>query len=237
MPNTKPYHLKTSKVKPASSTEPAIIHIIDDDQAMCESLTWLLNSMNWKVKTYPSAQNFLEHYDDSILGCAILDVRMPGMSGLELQDILKQRKINIPIIFITGHGDVRMAVRAMKLGAIEFLNKPFNEQELIESINRSLSCARLMRKDQEKKKIIIAQLKKLTTREKEILKYLLQGYLNKVIAHELSLSIKTVELHRSNILRKLKAPSMTALLSMLYQQNVNFETLSLNSHYEVFTEA
>ena len=116
---------------------------------------------------------------------------MPGMSGLELQDILKKRKIHIPIIFITGHGDVRMAVHAMKRGAIEFLNKPFNEQELIESINRSLSHARLMRKEQEENKVIISQLEKLTTREREILKYLLlQGYLNKVIAHELVLSIK-----------------------------------------------
>ena len=217
------------------NTQDCIIHVIDDDEAMCASLTWLLSSMHWRVKTYSSGAQFLNEYDDTLLSCVILDVRMPGMSGLELQEILKQRGIELPIIFITGHGDVRMAVRAMKAGAMEFLNKPFNDQELVDCINRSLNYARQHRKNYEAKKELLIKLRTLTARELEILKLLAQGKLNKVIAYDLTLSIKTVELHRSNIMRKLKSPTMASLLSHLYRYDIDITTLRARSRRAAHT--
>jgi FixJ family two-component response regulator len=182
--------------------------------------------MHWQVETYNHPESFLENYNPKKLSCLILDVRMPGMSGLALQEMLQEKNINIPIIFITGHGDIKMAVRAMKAGAMEFLNKPFNDQELLDSIHRSLNLAKKNKQMREEKSHIASHLNSLTTREKQILQLLVLGKMNKVIAHELNLSIKTIELHRSNIMRKLKAPTMTALLSQLYQHHIDLSSIA-----------
>ena len=152
-----------------------VIYIVDDDNAMCESLSWLLQSMHWRVETYHNADLFLQNYNPDYLSCLILDVRMPGMSGLALQENLKNKDIDIPIIFITGHGDVKMAVRAMKTGAMEFLNKPFNDQELLDSIHRSLNEAKKLKQKKAETKFINQHLNSLTTREKQILQLLVKG--------------------------------------------------------------
>lgn len=204
------------------STE-AIIHVVDDDTAMCESLRWLIESVGFNVKIYPGAKHFLENYQDEAHGCLLLDVRMPEMSGLELQEQLNKLSIDLPIIFITGHGDVPMAVRAMKAGALEFLNKPFNDQELLDCINRAIEYDTQRRRTCSERKGILERLDQLTTREKQVLKELVTGKLNKVIAADLDLSIKTIELHRSNIMRKLQARSLAQIISMIYAHDIQLE--------------
>jgi FixJ family two-component response regulator len=213
-------------LNPKNTDLDTLIYVVDDDQAMCESLSWLLQSMHWQVETYNNADSFLKHYDSNKLSCLILDVRMPGMSGLALQETLQNQHIDIPVIFITGHGDIKMAVRAMKAGAMEFLNKPFNDQELLDSIHRSLNLAKENRQKTEERKYIYDRLDTLTARERQILQLLVKGKMNKVIAYDLKLSIKTIELHRSNIMRKFKSPTMTALLSLLYQHHVDLNDIN-----------
>ena len=203
----------------------AIIHVVDDDTAMCESLRWLIESVGFNVKIYPGAKDFLEKYQDEAHGCLLLDVRMPEMSGLELQEQLNKLNINMPIIFITGHGDVPMAVRAMKAGALEFLNKPFNDQELLDCINRAIEYDTQRRRTCSERKAILERLSLLTTREKQVLKELVTGKLNKVIAADLDLSIKTIELHRSNIMRKLQARSLAQIISMIYAHDIQIDRM------------
>lgn len=201
----------------------AIIHVVDDDNAMCESLRWLIESVGFNVKLYSGAKEFLENYRDEAHGCLLLDVRMPEMSGLELQEQLNKQNINIPIIFITGHGDVPMAVRAMKAGALEFLNKPFNDQELLDCINRAIEFDSQRRRSCGERQAILDRLDLLTTRERQVLKELVTGKLNKVIAADLELSIKTIELHRSNIMRKLQSRSLAQIISMIYAHDIQLE--------------
>ncbi|MDF1653490.1 MAG: response regulator transcription factor [Coxiellaceae bacterium] len=203
----------------------AIIHIVDDDTAMCESLRWLIESVGFTVKIYPGAKAFLDNYEDAGHGCLLLDVRMPEMSGLELQEQLNKNHIEIPIIFITGHGDVPMAVRAMKAGALEFLNKPFNDQELLDCINRAIEYDSQRRQSSTERNHIMERLEQLTTRERQVLKELVTGKLNKVIAADLELSIKTIELHRSNIMRKLQSRSLAQIISMIYAHDIHLETI------------
>jgi two-component system, LuxR family, response regulator FixJ len=206
-------------------TNEAIIHVVDDDKAMCESMRWLIESVGLTVRTYPGAKSFLEDYRDTHIGCLLLDVRMPEMSGLELQDQLNKHDIKLPIIFVTGHGDVPMAVRAMKSGALEFLNKPFNDQELLDSINRAIELDTKRRVSLVQYNHILERLMQLTTRERQVLKLLVAGKLNKVIAAELDLSIKTIELHRSNIMRKLQSRSLAQIISMIYAHNINLDSM------------
>ncbi len=203
----------------------AIIHVVDDDTAMCESLRWLIESVGFQVKIYPGAKAFLDNYQDGGTGCLLLDVRMPEMSGLELQEQLNKNHIEIPIIFITGHGDVPMAVRAMKAGALEFLNKPFNDQELLDCINRAIEYDSQRRQSSSERNHIMERLDQLTTRERQVLKELVTGKLNKVIAADLELSIKTIELHRSNIMRKLQSRSLAQIISMIYAHDIQLETI------------
>lgn len=217
-----------SKPDISFNNQDTIIYVVDDESAMRESLSWLLTSMHWQVEAYHNADSFLKKYDPRKLSCLILDVRMPGMSGLTLQETLQKNHIDIPVIFITGHGDVKMAVRAMKAGAMEFLNKPFDDQELLDSIHRSLHLAMENRKLAIEKQHINDQLNTLTARERQILQLLVTGKMNKVIAHELNLSIKTIELHRSNIMRKFKSPTMTALLSQLYLHHIDLNEIDPN---------
>ncbi len=204
------------------STE-TIIHVVDDDTAMCESLRWLIESIGFNVKLYNGAKEFLSNYKDEAHGCLLLDVRMPEMSGLELQEQLNKLNINIPVIFITGHGDVPMAVRAMKAGALEFLNKPFNDQELLDCINRAIEYDSQRRRSSGERQVILERLDQLTARERQVLKQLVTGKLNKVIAADLELSIKTIELHRSNIMRKLQSRSLAQIISMIYAHDIQLE--------------
>ncbi len=194
-----------------TAPEPTIF-IVDDDQAVRDSLGWLINSINLKVETFASAAEFLDSYDADRPGCLLTDVRMPGMSGLELQNELFQRGIELPVIIITGHGDVQMAVRAMKMGAFDFVEKPFPDQNLLDLVQRAVDYdhkARLIRAQQEE---IVALLDRLTPRERQVLGLIVAGESNKGVAYHLEISDKTVEAHRAKVMEKMEAKSLADLM-------------------------
>lgn len=190
------------------------IYVVDDDQAVRDSLRWLLESVNHNVKTFSSANDFLTTYESDRPGCLLLDVRMPGMSGLELQGFLKKRNVKIPIIIITGHGDVPMAVRAMQAGAYDFLTKPFNDQELLDRIQYCISQDTRHRQEWKENEVLKERVGQLTPREKEVLEGVVMGKANKVIASELGISIKTVEIHRARGMEKMDAGSVAELVAI-----------------------
>jgi FixJ family two-component response regulator len=194
---------------------PVTVYVVDDDAAVRDSLCLLLKSLALVARPYGSAAEFLAGYDPEQSGCAVLDVRMPGMSGLELQDELNRRGTIIPVIFITGHGDVPMAVEAMRHGAFEFLQKPFREQDLIDCVQRAIARDSHNRAQLGEKEQIRAQLKALTSREGEVLRLVVQGKANKVVAGELAISQRTVEVHRANVMEKMRATSLAQLVRMM----------------------
>ena len=194
-----------------------IIYVVDDDEAVRDSLSWLLESNGYLVRCYASADRFLQAVvgpDRDVTACAILDVRMPGMSGLELQEQLLSLAIPMPISFITGHGDVSMAVTTMKKGAGDFIEKPFKENELQALVEKMLAVARLAYKDASNQKTNQGLLNKLTGRERQVLERIVAGRLNKQIADDLTISIKTVEAHRANIMEKLNVSTVADLLRL-----------------------
>lgn len=190
----------------------ASVFVVDDDDAMLISIRWLLESVGLRVKTFASAKEFLDKCKTSDPGCLILDVRMAGMSGLELQQQLKVQGMNIPIIFVTGHGDVPMAIKAMKAGAFEFLTKPFNDQALLDSINKAIEFDTTRRQANTELAVLSVRVERLTPREHEVMELVVEGKLNKVIAGELKISPKTVELHRAKIMEKMEANSLAHLV-------------------------
>jgi RNA polymerase sigma factor (sigma-70 family) len=189
-----------------------VVYVVDDDEAVRDSLQWLLEASAYRVATYDSAEAFLAGFDPNAIACLILDVRMPGMSGLELQDELLARKLNLPIIFITGHGDVPMAVSTMKKGAVDFIEKPFDQTALKELVERMLAHARETAAAAERQRLNEALLARLTPREQQVLERIVAGRLNKQIADDLGISIKTVEAHRANIMDKLRANTVADLM-------------------------
>ncbi|MNM80575.1 Transcriptional regulatory protein FixJ [compost metagenome] len=195
------------------------VFIVDDDEAMRDSLTWLLEGNGYQVRSFTSAEQFLAAYDASQVSCLILDVRMPGMSGPELQERMIAENINIPIVFITGHGDVPMAVTTMKRGAIDFIEKPFDESELRALVERMLQKARTDHSAAREQRAAKDLLGKLTTREQQVLERIVAGRLNKQIADDLGISIKTVEAHRANIMEKLNVNTVADLLRLALSRN------------------
>ena len=193
---------------------PPTIFVVDDDDAVRDSLRDLIDSVGLEVATYPSAHAFLDVYDNAQHGCLVLDIRMPGMSGLELQARLNERGSSLPVVFITGHGDVPMAVEAMKRGAMDFIQKPFRDQELLDRINLALEQNRRQRAIEETKQDIAARIATLTRREREIMDMVIQGRANKVIAIDLGLSQRTVEVHRAHVMDKMKARTLAELVRM-----------------------
>ena len=189
-----------------------VVYVVDDDDAVRDSLQWLLEASRYRVICFDSAEKFLAGYDPAALAVAILDVRMPGMSGLELQEELIARKASLPIIFITGHGDVPMAVSTMKKGAVDFIEKPFDQAALKELVERMLVQAREQASQHERQRISEALLAKLTPREQQVLERIVAGRLNKQIADDLGISIKTVEAHRANIMDKMNANTVADLM-------------------------
>lgn len=200
-------------------SQEATIFIVDDDQAMSESLAWMIESVGFKTKTYLNAQDFLKDYHEQA-GCLILDVRMPEISGLELQEELNQRALSLPIIFISGHGDIPLAVRVMKAGAIDFLAKPFNDQVLLEAINKAIRIDKKNREHLEKNNETIERVSQLTPREYQVMCYIVEGKLNKVISSELNISLKTVEAHRASVMKKLNARSVSELVKLALTNNL-----------------
>lgn len=190
------------------------VYIVDDDEAVRDSLRWLLEANNYRVKAFPSGESFLAEYDEKRPGVLIVDVRMPGMSGLELQEQLIARKSTMPIVFITGHGDVPMAVSTIKKGAIDFLEKPFDETDLREIVGRMFEQANERLSQAQAQREHDAMLARLTAREQQVLERIVAGRLNKQIADDLGISIKTVEAHRANIMEKLQVTTVADLMKV-----------------------
>jgi two-component system, LuxR family, response regulator FixJ len=192
--------------------EPTVF-IIDDDPEMRNSLCWLMESVQLNAEVFDSAIVFLKEYDVNRTGCILLDIRMPEMSGLELLDKMISIKNRLPIIVITGHGDMPMAIRAMKSGAMDFILKPFNDQQLIEQIQKSI-IQNLTTLKPLSNEMTLWSYSTLTAREREIMALVIAGKLNKQIAHELKIAISTVELHRSRMMKKMQAKNIAQLVSM-----------------------
>lgn len=190
------------------------VFVVDDDQAVRDSLGLLLRSMGQKARLFDSAQAFLDDYDPTMAGCIVLDIRMPGMSGMELQQKLKTMHCTVPIIFVTGHGDVPMAVEAMHHGAFDFIQKPFRDQELLDRINQALTWDHEHRSDEDYRRGVIERFQNLTPREREVMDCVVRGLANKVIAMDLSLSQRTVEIHRARVMEKMNARSLADLVRM-----------------------
>jgi FixJ family two-component response regulator len=188
------------------------VHVVDDDEAVRDSLQWLLEGKDYRVRCFESAEAFLSRFDPREVACVIADIRMDGMSGLELQDKLIERKSPLPVVFITGHGDVPMAVSSMKKGAMDFVEKPFKEEELLSLVERMLEKARIAFSQQQEAQSREALMSRLTSREAQVLERIVAGRLNKQIADDLGISIKTVEAHRANIMEKLNANTVADLL-------------------------
>ena len=195
------------------------VYVVDDDEAVRDSLQWLLEGKDYRVRCFDSAESFLSRYDPREVACLIVDIRMPGVTGLELQDRLLERKSPLPIVFITGHGDVPMAVNTMKKGAMDFIPKPFNEEELLNVVERMLDQARSAFADYQHAANREALMGKLTAREAQVLERIVAGRLNKQIADDLGISIKTVEAHRANIMEKLNANTVADLLKIALGQH------------------
>ncbi|WP_353191800.1 response regulator transcription factor [Pandoraea pnomenusa] len=199
---------------PNTNIDQETVFVVDDDEAVRDSLRWLLEANGYHVRGFSSAEEFLSHYNGHQIGCLILDVRMPGMTGPELQDQLIAQKINIPTIFVTGHGDVPLAVTTMKKGAMDFIEKPFDEAELRTQVEKMLSRARAEASNQREQQAAEELLSKLTSREHQVLERIIAGRLNKQIADDLGISIKTVEAHRANIMEKLNVNTVADLLRL-----------------------
>ncbi len=201
--------------------EKAKIFVVDDDAAVRDSLLWVIESNGWKVEAYPSAETFLNSYKPDQLGCLILDVRMPDMSGPELQKLLNERQCSLPIIFISAHGTVQTAVHAMQAGAVDFLTKPFDNNMLLERVEKCVLDAHQNASKNTQASATRDRLKKLTAREREVLQLVVAGQSNKQIAAKLKISIKTVEAHRAQIMNKMQVESLAELVSrvVIHQQH------------------
>jgi FixJ family two-component response regulator len=191
-----------------------IVFVVDDDSSMREALTDLITSVGLLVEAFKSAREFLEHRRSDAPACLVLDVRLPGLSGLDLQRELVRTEAPIPIIFITGHGDIPMSVRAIKEGAVEFLAKPFRDQELLDAIQHALEIDRAARQERSLVAEVRRRYESLTKREREVMRLVVSGLLNKQIAGELGSSEVTVKMHRGQVMRKMKAQSLVQLVRM-----------------------
>lgn len=191
------------------------IFIVDDDEDVRDSLVELFGSLGLQAKSYESATGFLDDYNSEESGCLLTDVRMPGMSGIELQQKLNENEVIIPVVIMTGHGDVQMAVQAMKDGAYEFLQKPFRDQELIDCISKALAQDKTNRIELRKKRALQDRIDSLTARECEVVNKVMEGKANKKIARELDISDRTVEIHRSHAMEKLSVKSVAELVKIM----------------------
>ncbi len=197
-----------------TQSEPTVF-IVDDDPPVLEGLSRLMKSVKLNVEIYSSAQEFLDSYNPDQPGCLLIDMRMPGISGLELQEILHSRNILIPTIIITGYGEVPAAVQAMRKGAVDFLEKPFNDQALVDQVQKAIAEDAQIRQKRAEQEAVLARLALLTPREREVMDLVIAGKLNKVIARQLGLSPKTVEFHRSHIMKKMKVNSVAELVALV----------------------
>jgi FixJ family two-component response regulator len=194
-----------------------LIHIVDDDEAMRDSLAWLLDGDRYAVHTYASGEDFLERHAPGRPACVILDIRMPGISGVEVHERLVRRGALTPVIFVTGHGDVPMAVEAIKRGAFDFIEKPFSETKLMAIISRALEDDERRAGETSALTDVAQRLAKLSPREREVLDLVIAGKMNKTIADAMNISIKTVEAHRAKVMDKMGAKSLAELVQLVVQ--------------------
>jgi len=199
-----------------------VVFVIDDDASMRDAVSRLLNAVGLTVQTFASAREFLAGRLPDVPGCVVLDVRLPGLSGLDLQREMVERGIHIPVIFITGHGDIPMSVQAMKAGAVEFLTKPFRDQDLLDAVRSGIQLDRQGRKERAELAELREGLRQLTPREREVLSLVIAGLLNKQIALRLGTSEKTIKIHRSHVMQKMRADSLADLVRM--SQKLGIET-------------
>jgi len=199
---------------PDAADEQPVVIVIDDDHSLRQGLERLFDSVGLHVEAYPSAQAFLQGEMPTAPSCLVLDIRMPGQSGLDLQAELVKEDVRIPIVFITGHGDVPMTVKALKAGAVDFLTKPFRDQDLLDAVATALDRACRERAAEKRLSDLRASFDALTPREREIMKYVTEGLMNKQIAHQLGLTEITVKIHRGNMMRKIGAKSLPDLVRM-----------------------
>jgi len=194
-------------------SEPTI-RIVDDDRAVRDALKLLLHSVGLNAKTFESAAEFLDNDEPAVPGCVVLDVRMPGMSGLELQEQMTSRGSKLPIVFVTAHGDIPMAVKAVKAGAIDFIQKPFRDQELLDKVQQAIKEDARRRRESSEIAGILQRLESLTPRERQVMDLVVGGHANKVIAIDLGISERTVEIHRARVMQKMAADSVPHLVQM-----------------------
>src|SRR5713101_3745387 len=201
-------------------TEPLpIAYVVDDDESIRTLWRWLLESNGIAVRTFATAAAFIESYRTGDAGCLVLDLKLPGMSGLELQEYLNRRDIEIPIVFVTGHGDVPAAVSAIKGGAIDFIQKPFSHREVLSIIEKAFQRDAEIRERRTRRSHIAGRLATLTEREQEVLRRVIEGKPNKIIASELDISMKTVEFHRAKVMEKMGVTSVAELVQFAMQQS------------------
>jgi len=196
-----------------------VAYVVDDDESIRTLWHWLMQSKGIKVLTFATAAEFLAAYRDEEAGCLVLDLQLPDMSGLELQKQLSSRGVEIPIVFVTGHGDVPAAVSALKGGAVDFIQKPFDYREALLTVEKAFECDRALRARRARRASLEARLALLTEREREVLDRVIEGRQNKAIAGELAISIKTVEAHRAKVMEKLGAESVAELVQLMLQRN------------------
>jgi len=206
------FDLAVVKESPENLMIDATVYVVDDDPALRESLGYLLQSEGLKVRAFECARQFLAEYDRHARGCLVVDVRMPEMSGLQLQEHLAAEGSTLPIIVITGHGDVPMAVKALKNGALDFIEKPFADQQLLDRVHEALDVERRLYGERATREDLLRRLNRLTKREREVMTGVADGKANKVIAEELGLSPKTVEVHRARLMQKLEVDSLAQLM-------------------------
>ncbi|MBL1377454.1 response regulator transcription factor [Zobellella iuensis] len=195
-------------------TREQIVYVVDDDQGMLDSTVWLFESVGLKAEPFTSGQAFLAACDAGANACVLLDIRMPGMGGLHVQEEMRARGIALPVIFVSGHADVPIVVRAFRAGAVDFIEKPYNEQLLLDSVQQALSRGRQEACDDVARQLVRARLAELTPREQDIFLPLVQGYGNREIAEQLGISVKTVDLYRSRIMKRLAADNLPELVGL-----------------------
>lgn len=205
--------------------EPACVYIVDDDRDLCASLEWLLGSVGLEARSYYSATSFLDSFQPDQLACLIVDLRMPEMSGLRLQELLNERHYEIPVIFVSAHGDIKITVQALQQGAMTFIEKPYEPQQMLDVVQEALTRAREQRVELRRRRLIEHSLRKLTPREREVLLLVIEGEPSKVIAQTLGISTRTVDVHRTRIRDKSGAVSIAVLVRDVLQSGVDVDQL------------